>query len=602
MRNAVLVCIALSVLTLAVFGQVARFEFINYDDPLYVLDNSSLRLGLSGEGLAWAFSTSYLANYAPITWLTFLADFEIHGLKAGGYHLTNLLFHLANTLLLFLFLYRTTRRLWPSALAVALFAVHPLHVESVAWVSSRKDMVSTFFWLAAMLSYASYARRPRPAPYLLALALMTAGLLSKAMLVTFPFALLLLDVWPLERLDMKNFISAENRLVLRRVLLEKIPFLVPVIAVSAATFFLQERSGAVSSESLLSLSDRVANAAIAYAAYLGHTVWPTGLVVHYAYRVETLTLARALGATAILIAITAVALRAGRRSPHLIVGWLWFLGTLIPVIGLIQVGSQSMADRYTYVPLIGLFMAAAWGLAGLADRTPRARWMVAAFSAIAVMLCATAAWRQVSYWRDSVTLFTHLVDVDPDSDVGHSSLGKALYDQGEYERAAEHLEPFLRQQPLRRVAVLNLGVLYTVQGRLDEAIACYTRLIRHDSSDMDAHINLGAIFLRKGELDTAVTHAEIALERDPLHVDALINLGAIRLAQDRPRDALPLLQQAVKLSPFDAVANLNLAIALYDLGAIDRARPHAEEALRLDPASEKAQGFIALLDAGTPVQ
>ena len=597
MRTAGLISLGLILLNIAVFVQVRDFDFVNYDDPKYVLENSALRDGLSAEGLRWAFTTTYLANYAPMVWLTFLADFEVYEVDPGGYHLTNMLFHTLNVLLLFAFLMTATGRAWPSAFAAALFAVHPLHVEAVAWVSSRKDVVSTFFWLAAMLSYAVYAKRPRALPYLLTFALFLLGLFSKAMLVTFPCVLLLLDLWPLNRVAPRSPGSEKKWPRIRALLLEKVPFAAAAIAICIVTYLAQSRAGAVSSVAAVPMGDRIANAVAAYWIYLGKTIWPVDLIVHYPYHTNGFSTSLTLLAATSLIAITVGLATLARRRPYLIVGWLWYVGTLVPVIGLVQVGNQAMADRYTYVPLIGVFFAAAWGVSDAARAAPRLGRPLFIAAMLLVPVFAGAAWRQTGYWRDSATLFAHAVEVDADNVVGQSQLGRALYDLGETDAAREHLERAVALQPTHTPALLNLGVLNAKAGRFDDAMESYRRILENKPDHHGALSNMGSVLIKLDRPEEAVEHLEAALRQAPDAPDALINLGAARLMQQRPREAVPPLQRALEIRPDDAVAHLNLAVALYELGAANVAHGHVLEALRLDPEYGEAQEFLRVLDS-----
>ena len=457
MRNVVLVCVLLAALTTAVFWQTTGFDFVNFDDPLHLPDHLEVQDGLSAPGIWWAFSENFGGNYIPVTALTFLADFQAHRLDPGGYHQTNVILHVANVLLLFVFLFRTTAGLGPSALVAALFAIHPLHVESVAWISARKDLVSTFFWLTALIVYASYARRPRIAPYVLTLGLLVLGLLSKSMLVTFPFALLLLDIWPLRRIDLSGPGGADKWRVARKLVLEKIPFLIPVAGVSVATAVLQHKAGAMAPIAALGVPDRIANAFISYVAYLGKALWPVDLIVVYPHRTLELLSLQVLAAVALLSAITIVVVLARTRAPYLIVGWLWYVGTLVPVIGLVQVGNQAMADRYTYVPLIGIFIAVAWGVDDLTRLRPRIRLMAVAMAMGVVAALSIVSTRQVAHWENSIELFEHTIRVNPQN----------------------------------RTALTNLGAAYLKGERTDEAIAVIEVAIKLDPGSLANHQNLG---------------------------------------------------------------------------------------------------------------
>ena len=515
MRNAVIACCILAGLTTIVFAQVARFEFVNYDDDAHVYENPGALRGLGPESVAWVFQTTFVGNYIPITGLSFLLDYQIYGLDPGGYHLTNLLFHIANVLLLFVFLNTTTRRIWPSVFAAALFAVHPLHVESVAWISARKDVVSTFFWLAAMLSYAIYARRPRVFPYVLSFALFLLGLFSKPMLVTLPFVLLLLDLWPLQRFDPMSLASKEERAKLRKLILEKVPFLAAAIAISTLTAVTQYRTGAVAAATAVPLFHRIQNALVSYAAYLGKTIWPNDLIVHYPYRSAAFSPVPIVGAIVFLLVVTTALLYMTRRRPYLIVGWLWYLGTLVPVIGLVQVGNQSMADRYTYVPLIGVFIAVAWAVADIVQRVPRLKIALPAVCTAIVLLLAGAAYRQTGYWRDSATLFAHVIDIDPGNALGQNKIGSALLETGKVDEAIVHIEAALRLNPEDPTALINLGAARLMQERPGQAVGPLRHALEIDPEDEVTQLNLAIALYELGAPEAAREHAREALRINP---------------------------------------------------------------------------------------
>jgi Flp pilus assembly protein TadD len=591
MRRAVFASIGLVVLVYAVFLQTRRFEFVNYDDAGNVSGQPGLREGLSPAGVRWAFTTTLVGNYIPVTALSFLADYETHGLHPGGYHLTNVALHALTVVLLFLFLYRTTGALWTGALVAALFAVHPLRAESVAWVSSRKDLVCGVFWMLTLHAYAGYVKRPGAWRYALVFAGVCGALLSKPMAVTLPFVLLLVDVWPLQRAR-----YSEGRR-LAWLALEKAPFLAAAIAASAITVVIQQRSGAVTPVDALPLGLRAANALVSYAAYLWKTVWPADLVPMYPFPAEGIAAWRVGGAAFVLIAITVAALIAARRAPWALTGWLWYLGTLVPVIGLVQVGGQAMADRYSYLPQIGVLIVLAWGLRAIHARWPRRAPLLAMAALGTIAALATVAYRQTTHWRDSLALWSHTAAITPRSVVARSSLGEAYLQRDESESARGELGEALRLQPTHRPALQNLALVEIRQGRFDEAIALCQTLIGLRADDPDAHTVWAFALIRQERYELALAHLTTALNADPDHADALSNRGATLLLLGRPGEAVVTLERAAARAPDDAVVLTNLAAAHYALGHGEEARRYSLEALRRDPVYERALALQRALDA-----
>ena len=416
-RWKIIACLFLVVATLATYGDLRTHQFINFDDDIYVTGNPPVQDGLTLKGLTWAFTTMHGGLWIPLTWLSFMVNSQLFGLHPGGFLLTNLLFHIANALLLFLWLLYLTRTLGCSFLVAALFALHPLHVESVAWATERKDVLSTFFWLLTMWAYVWYAERPRLGRYLLILVCFSLGLMAKPMLVTLPFVLLLLDYWPLGRLRLKGPAAAAASpkpgpgVTIKRLVWEKSPLFVISALSIVVTFYAQKEAGAISTLQTLPIANRLANAMVAYGSYLGKMFWPAHLAVFYPHPGHNLPIWQALAAGLALAVLTLLALRQARRHPYLLVGWLWYLGTLLPVIGLVQVGGQAMADRYTYVPFIGLFIVVVWGMADLAARWRAPKFLLPVGAGVVLSALMVCTWVQVSYWRDSITLYEHTLEV-----------------------------------------------------------------------------------------------------------------------------------------------------------------------------------------------
>ena len=422
MRGRRAVTVLLVVATLAVYAQVIRHDFVNFDDDKYVYENSHVRSGLTWKGIAWAFTTTVGGNWHPLTWLSHMLDCELFGLNAGYHHLVNVLLHILNSFLLLLVLEKMTGAFWRSATVAALFALHPLHVESVAWVAERKDVLSTLFFMLILWAYVPYAERPSRKRYGLICAFLVLGLMAKPMLVTVPFVLLLLDYWPLERLQLDESKGSDGtrgrpgrsgggrKQAALRLIAEKVPLLALVAVSSAVTFVAQQRVGAMSMGTSVPLSGRIANALVSYFAYIGKMFWPSHLAVFYPYR-HAVPAWEWAGAALLLVGLSIIVVLAGQRRRYLSVGWFWYLGTLVPVIGLVQVGAQSMADRYTYVPLIGLFLIAVWGAADLTAVWSRGRTGLRALSGVVIVGCMVATSFQVGTWKNGLTLFGHALKV-----------------------------------------------------------------------------------------------------------------------------------------------------------------------------------------------
>lgn len=571
------------------YARVWQHGFVNLDDAQYVSDNPAVSGGLSARGLSWAFTTPHAGNWHPLTWLSHMLDVELYGMNAGPHHLTSLLLHVASALLLFGLLHRMTGALFRSAFVAALFALHPLHVESVAWVAERKDVLSTLFFLLTIRAYLAYVRRPRPSRYALVLVLFALGLMAKPMLVTLPFVLLLLDYWPLGRAPS------------RRLVVEKLPLLALALASSVVTFLVQQQAGAVKGLDALPFDHRLANAVMAYAAYIGKMLWPVQLAAIYPYpasRSAWLVAAAAAG----LIAVTVLTLRAARRHPYLPVGWLWYLGTLMPVIGLVQVGSQPMADRYTYVPLIGLFLIVAWGMPDLLARWPHRDLALGVAAGSVILGCALAARAQVRHWRNSVALWQHALEVTTENPRAHNNLGHALAREGRGREAIGYYTEAVRIKPDYAEAHNNIGYALADQGRVREAIAHYSEALRVLPDYAEAHNNLGVALAGEGNADGAIQHLSDAVRIEPGRAEAHNNLGAVLAGQGRLEDAIRHLAEAVELRPGYADARRNLAMAHYERavtlagqGRTSEAVGHLESVLKLDPSHEQASGALRSL-------
>jgi tetratricopeptide (TPR) repeat protein len=574
-----LVCVVLAALALVVFLPTCGNDFVNYDDNIYVLGNRQLKAGLTRQNLVWALTTTYAANWHPLTWLSLQLDYELYGLKPWGYHLTNALLHTANVVLLFVALKRLTRAVWCSAFVAALFAVHPIHVESVAWVSERKDVLSTFFWMLSLLAYSFYVEHRTVSRYsLLALAL-ALGLTAKPMLVTLPLVLLLLDYWPLRRLFFRpsehgQGTGAAARLPAFSVIYEKLPLLGLTLASCALTWHAQQHGQAMPTLQNLPLAARIQNALVAYWEYIGKTLWPVGLAAFYPHPLQSFSAPETALAAVGLATVTMVCVMLRRGLPYLIVGWLWYVGTLVPVIGLVQVGVQGTADRYTYVPLIGLFLAATWGIADLATWRRR-QPLAVAVGGLLLIACILYSLLQGSYWRDSETLWRHALAVTKDNGVAHDGLGGVYVKQEKWDEAIPEYRRALQLLPSYMDALTNLSLVLLRRGRTEDApevASLCTQILRINPRDAEAYYNLGIALERQRRFSAAADAFLQSFRLDPglpEDLQARVKLGLLffdrgcSLSQGRKwGQAAEYLYWAVKLQPNAVQYRRSLADAL----------------------------------------
>ncbi len=577
--------------TLGTYWQVQDHPFIHYDDDGYVFENTQVRGGLSVEGLRWAFTTGAMSNWHPMTWLSHMLDVELFGPDAAGaHHRTNLILHILNALLLFLLMQAITGAFWRPLFVAAGFALHPLHVESVAWIAERKDVLSQAFWLLAIWSYVAYtAQTTRSFAargwYTLALVMLALGLTSKPMLVTAPFLLLLLDYWPLRRFEWGSAARTRDSddragalVPLKQLLLEKIPFLVLVAISSIITFRVQEAGGSVSA---FPLWHRLDTAFTAYARYLGKFLWPTDLAVLYPNHLGMWAPAAVIGAAALLVAITAAVLYA--RRPYLFVGWFWFLGTLVPTVGFIQVGSQSMADRYMYMPMTGLLVMLAWGVGELCERTPAVKRVSIIGAVLILALCVRLTLYQVGLWSDSRTLFEHALRVTGENEMMHNNLGNLLKSEERYEEAAAQYRAAIAAAPRFSQPHNNLGNTLMKLGRLSEAVQSYRSALALVPDDAAVHSNLGIVLGMQGRFNEAAASFRVVLRLEPENLDAINSLG-LALSLDKRRDeAIAVFEDGLRLAPEDPRLHAGLANALRHAGRIDDAIPHYRASLKKRP-------------------
>ena len=544
----IVIYVLLALATIAIYAQTATHGYVAYDDDQYVYQNHWVKAGLTGANIAWAFTTFFYANWHPLTWLSYMLDFSLWGENPGAQHLENVAIHLASTLLLFLALTRMTRRPWRAALVAAIFSLHPLRVESVAWISERKDVLSTFFDMLTLLLYVRYAAKPAVPRYLAVVLAFALSLLAKPMAVTFPLVLLLLDVWPLRRIAWPPAPAAG-----RRVIVEKLPLLGLSAAASVFTFLAQRNFGAVASLSRLPLAARAANSAISYVAYMGKALWPADLAVLYPERSPDS--GSAFLAAILLVAITGVAWIWIRKRPYFAVGWLWYLGMLVPVIGLVQVGVQSMADRYTYLPMAGLSIALVWTVADLVEGRRELRLAAGVAAASVLIALAAVSFRQTGYWKSSRALFEHTLAVTRNNHIIEN----------------------------------NLGVILGREGNSREAMSLYREALAIVPDYADAHANLGHELLKAGQFADGEQHLIRALALRPEIASAHGDLGVLLAARGQYEEARQQFECALAVNPNDADNQSNLCFALTHLGRAEEAIAHCNAALRIDPNHANAK-------------
>jgi tetratricopeptide (TPR) repeat protein len=646
LRQTILICTLLAALTLLTFWPVLHYGFVNFDDNLYITSNSHVLGGLTLQNVAWAFRSSEVGNWHPLTWISHMLDVQMFGMNAGWHHLTSLLFHIANTLLLFRLLAIMTAAPWRSAVVAALFAIHPIHVESVAWLSERKDVLSTLFELLAISCFVAFVKQtqstpqhtrrspaegtrptatpktsnpvgrvppagvpaphplsPLPSPlffYCLSLAFFALGLMSKAMIVTLPFILLLLDFWPLHRFHFFKPTRGESGARWNAslpLIWEKLPFFALSAASSVLASLMLKQGGATRGLAVVSIGDRLANAAISCLWYLEKLIWPDGLAVFYP-RPASWPTGPAVFAAAILAFISLVALRLLRRAPFVPVGWAWFIGGLVPVSGLIALGDHAMADRYTYFPAIGLFLAVVWGAWELLSSWRYRNLSLGVAAALVICLLAYGAGAQLKYWRSSRDLLEHDLAIAGESSMVHNNLGWALAAQSEWVNAETHFRSALRLDPNLQSARLNLAVALAQQDRTVEALDTANALT--DGPLMASRHMLGGIFLEKGYLVDAGRQYAAAVQQDPGDASARQGLGMALARQGKTAEAVEQFTTQLRLRP-DARAHYHLALAYVILGKADLAAEHYQEAIRLNPDWPEPLNDLAWMRATHPM-
>jgi tetratricopeptide (TPR) repeat protein len=636
-RIVLFVALSLILVIVFVYMKVQKFDFVGFDDELYVTQNYHVQKGISLEGIKWAFTTFHSANWHPLTWLSHMLDCELYGLNPAGHHWTSVEFHIANTLLLFFILFKMTGALWQSAFVAALFGLHPLHVESVAWISERKDVLSTFFGLSSIAAYYRYVKTSSSKYYVSAIVLFSLSLMAKPMLVTLPFVLLLLDFWPLKRFQwQRDFLLKSDKetgdVVKKnyRIILEKIPFFVIVVGSCIITFFAQKSKGAVMPIAALPLKYRIENAVVSYVKYVFKAIWPHKLAVFYPHPWNTLHWWQIVGAGVLLVIACYGALRTAKKYPYLLVGLLWYLGTLVPVIGLVQVGDQAMADRYSYVPLIGIFMIVAWGIPDLFKRlrdqtseiggreveaggpifalraTPgkqrseilsnvprpfsKRRFQEIFLGISAGIILFALSWvsfLQLNTWKNGITLFEHAVSVTENNYSAYNNLGTA-FEKIDLDKAMFYYKTALKIRPNDATALYNLGNVFSEKGYIDKAIQYYLKALNIKPNYTAALNNLGEALAKKGDYDKANYYFKRALKTDPTGSGTCMNFANALFLQAKPDIAVALYKKILQTDSENPDVHYNLAYVLFSEKKYNEAIRHYNETLRIDPKYLKA--------------
>jgi protein O-mannosyl-transferase len=593
-----MIVLFLTAAILLAFWQVNYCDFIpQYDDNDYVTKNSHIQNGISIEGIRWAFTATHAANWHPLTWMSHMLDVQLFGLNPRGHHLTNLFFHIANTLLLFLVLNRMTKALWQSAFVAALFAIHPLHVESVAWVAERKDVLSTFFWMLTLEAYLYYVESPEPKRYLLVLVLFAIGLMAKPMLVTLPFVLLLLDYWPLKRFG-QRIVAPEGEqpagpkyhwASIRPLIWEKTPLFVLAALSSIVTYVVQQQAGAVVSIEAIPLIGRVSNAFVSYTFYIDKMIWPIDLAVLYPHP-GLWPLWLVVGAGLPIIAATITVILKAQSFPYLAVGWLWYVGTLVPVIGLVQVGIQTRADRYSYIPLIGLFIIAAWGFPEIIKKWRYRKEALASLSALSLLCLLALTWTQAGYWKNSLSLFDHTLKVTDRNSIMYNNRGLIYGNLGNYTRAIEDFDKAIEIDPKYAKAHINRGLAYDNLGNYTRAIEEFDRAIEIDPKFSMTYYHRGIACGKLGNHALAIENLDKAIEINPKYAIFYYSRGMAYGKLGNHSRAIVDFDRAIEIDPKFLLAYYNRGMAYGNLGRYEQAYEDLKTAAIL--GSEDAKNFL----------
>lgn len=549
---------AIAVITIAAYWGVWNNGFVDFDDNEYITTNQQVQAGLTGNGIRWAFTTEHASNWHPLTWLSHMMDCEFFGLNAGGHHIVSLVIHIVNSLLVFWAIKLMTGAYWRSAFVAVLFAIHPLHVESVGWAAERKDVLSTFFWMLTMMAYALYVKADSGRKwYICSLFAFALGLLAKPMLVSLPFVLLLLDYWPLERVGLRQ--SGES---FRKLIVEKIPFFILACISCVVTMYAQRAGGAVKGLYMLSLKFRIGNAIVSYTRYIGKMFFPKDLVVFYPHPGDGLSFSKVVMAAVLLVCISIFVFARAKKMRWLLVGWFWFVGTLIPVIGLVQVGAQAMADRYTYIPLIGLFVIVAWSVTELLGSWKYKQVFLSISACVVIIILSVLTFKQVRYWENDLTLFGRVAIVDEDNYTGNFNLARAFSKAGRPEKAIEHYRNAVRIEPDSPEAKHNLAIELFKKGKIDESIKYYRMALKLDSSEAKMHYNLGLVLEMKGNFSEAQKYYLEAIKLNKDYSMAYYHLANTLNKLGKTQEAIKAYQQVLRIEPQNTTAKRELEAIL----------------------------------------
>ncbi|SDL48733.1 Tetratricopeptide repeat-containing protein [Maridesulfovibrio ferrireducens] len=559
-RKGMAAAVILAALVLIVYSQCGKFELVTYDDTSYVTDNERVMQGVSAENVSWAFSSFQLSNYHPLTVVSHMIDTSLFGDSAGARHLVNVFLHLVNVLLLFFFLLKATSGLEeggliPSFFVAALFAVHPAHVESVAWVSERKDVLCTFFWLLGMISWLDWVKSKNMSSYALTFFFTGMGILAKPMVVTLPAALLLLDFWPLGRIDLKKNPVAK----FIKLAVEKLPLVFLSVLSSVLTFMAQKGDGAMQSSESFPLGLRFSNALVSWVSYLRELVFPVDLAVFYPYP-QDIAIWKPICAALFIIAVSAVCIRYIKKAPFVAVGWFWYVGTLVPVIGLVQVGDQAMADRYAYIPFIGLYMAICFGIACLVKKGCIPAKVAVSAGAIVVLVLLAGAYTQAGYWQNSESLYERALSVTENNHHMHYNYANLLERKKESGKAAQHFRAAIKADPSHYKAMTNLANIYSKRGELVSAMELYHRALQVNPDYSTAYANRGIVNHKQGKLDEALRDYKKALELDPRLADSMVNMGILYYMRGENSEARAMFRKALDIDPDNKAARKNLSL------------------------------------------
>ncbi|MCC6152859.1 MAG: tetratricopeptide repeat protein [Candidatus Hydrogenedentes bacterium] len=549
---------ALLVIVAALYWPALSFDFTNYDDDDYVTENPFIQRGFTVDMIRWSFTTGHAANWHPLTWISHAIDWQLVGARPSLHHATNIVLHAINAALLYILLLRSAYARGPSFLVALLFAVHPFNVETVAWVSERKNVLSTFFGLLSFIAYVGYAKNKKTSSYVIACVTFAFGLMSKPMLVTWPFVMLLFDYWPLNRIKTPLFPVSALLRDMKPLIKEKVPFFGLIVALSAITYFVQQRGGAVGSIEAIPMIQRIGNALVSYCNYAIMTIWPFGNAAFYPHPFDTLPVWKALLCLAVLLAISMIVIRAGGSKRYLVTGWFYFLGTMVPVIGIVQVGSQAMADRYAYVPILGLFIIAVWGALEVAGRLKVAPRALAVTAGIVVILLAARSWNQLPHWRNSITLWERAVAVTKDNYVARNNLGSAYLRTNQHDRALLEFTESLRIRPTHPGALVNMGRIFLDNGKAAEAAQFFEKAVSLEPRRVAANLNLAIAYFQMKQIDKALQQAKLTQQIAPEDPKVYNLLGILSNLSGRPDEAVKYLQTALQIDPNYANAKTNL--------------------------------------------